>query len=85
MSRVSEIFFRHTRSLALLCFLCSTLPADEVAGVAERSMGVDRWKDGWELLYGMGGTRSQLVTNNQSVEIEGHGGHFSTAVRRSSN
>lgn len=80
MSRVSEIFFRHTRSLALLCFLCSTLPADEVAGVAERSMGVDRWKDGWELLYGMGGTRSQLVTNNQSVEIEGHGGHFSTAV-----
>lgn len=43
-------------------------------------MGVDRWNDGWELLYGMGATSSQLVTNNQEIEIEGKGGHFSTAV-----
>ena len=43
-------------------------------------MGVDRWNDGWEFLYGMGATRSQMVTDNQAIEVEGHGAHFSTAV-----
>lgn len=54
-------------------------------GVPERSMGVDRWNDGWALLYGLGGTRSQLLADFQDEseedrEAEGHGAHFSTAV-----
>lgn len=61
-------------------FLAAPAFADGNKGVAERAMGVDRWNDGWELLAGVGGTRSQLVTDNQETELEGHGAHFSTAV-----
>ena len=66
--------------LAAVCALAASAFAAGNRGVPERAMGVDRWNDGWELLSGMGATRSQLVTNNQEIEIEGKGGHFSTAV-----
>lgn len=80
MSLGSECIRGWVLGLRLVALLATALLAENPSGMAERSMGVDKWKDGWELLYGMGGTRSQLVTNNQSVEVEGHGGHFSTAV-----
>lgn len=71
---------RRVKSALLVLVLAGTLFAGGNNGVAEHAMGVDRWNNGWELLFGAGGTRSQLVTDNQGVEIEGHGGHISTAV-----
>lgn len=80
MSRASESSRRIVAALLLASVLAVPASARGRAGVAEPAMGVDRWNDGWELLYGMGFTRSQFVTDNQQTELEGHGGHFSTAV-----
>gem|GEM_PF-3632578 len=79
MSQASDAL-RPSCVFVFLALLVSPALSAGGHGVPERGMGVDRWNDGWEFLYGMGATRSQMVTDNQAIEVEGHGAHFSTAV-----